>query len=97
MVPAPGKFLKRWCTRVMRSKIESLKTVAKTIRNHHELILNWFRAKRSFSSGIVEGFNTKIKLTIRKSYGLRTFEATQIALYHALGDLPEPEFAHEFY
>lgn len=92
-----GKFLNRWCTRVMRSKIAPLKKVARSIRKHKDLILNWFKAKKAFSSGIVEGFNTKIKLTIRKSYGFRTFKATKIALYHALGDLPEPEFAHEFY
>jgi len=92
-----GKFLDRWCTRVMRSKIEPLKTVAKTIRNHRELILNWFKAKKAFSSGVVEGLNNKIKVTMRKSYGFRTFEATQIAFYHALGKLPEPKPAHRFY
>ena len=92
-----GKFLKHWCTRVMRSKIEPLKKVARSIRKYQDLILNWFRAKKAFSSGIVEGFNTKVKLTIRKSYGFRTFKATRIALYHALGELSEPEFAHEFY
>ncbi|GAH19363.1 unnamed protein product, partial [marine sediment metagenome] len=84
-------------TRVMRSKIEPLKTVAKTIRNHRELILNWFKAKKAFSSGVVEGLNNKIKVTMRKSYGFRTFDATQIALYHALGKLPEPKPAHRFY
>jgi transposase len=92
-----GKFLDRWCTRVMRSKIEPLKTVAKTIRNHRELILNWFKAKKAFSSGVVEGLNNKIKVTMRKSYGFRTFDATEIALYHALGKLPEPKPAHRFY
>ncbi|MCU7882297.1 MAG: transposase, partial [Candidatus Thiodiazotropha sp. (ex Lucinoma aequizonata)] len=30
--------------------------------------LNWFRAKKKFSSGIVEGFNTKAKVTTRKAY-----------------------------
>jgi len=29
-----GKFLDRWCTRVMRSKIEPMKKVAKTMRAH---------------------------------------------------------------
>ncbi|MEN8179104.1 MAG: transposase, partial [Pseudomonadota bacterium] len=28
------KFLDRWCNRVMRSRIEPMKKVAKTIRNH---------------------------------------------------------------
>ncbi len=92
-----GKFLDRWCTRVMRSQIEPLKGVAKTLRNHRELILNWFIAKKAFSSGVVEGLNNKIKVTIRKSYGFRTFDATQIALYHVLGKLPEPKPAHRFY
>ncbi len=92
-----GKFLNRWCTRVMRSKIEPLKKVARTIRNHRELILNWFKAKKAFSSGVVEGLNNKIKVTMRKSYGFRTFKATEIAFYHALGKLPEPEPAHRFY
>lgn len=92
-----GKFLDRWTTRVMRSKLEPMKKAAKTIRRHRELILNYFRAKKQFSSGIVEGLNNKVKLTIRKSYGFRTFKCTEIALYHTLGKLPEPELAHEFY
>ncbi len=91
-----SKFLSRWCTRVMRSRIEPMKKVAKTLRNHQDLILNWFKAKKAFSSGIVEGLNNKIKVTMRKSYGFRTFKCTQIALFHALGKLPEPEQAHRF-
>ena len=92
-----GKYLDRWCTRVMRSKLEPMKKVAKTIRRHKPLILNWFKAKKAFSSGIVEGLNTKIKLTTRKSYGFKTYRCTEIALYHALGKLPEPEMTHRFY
>ena len=92
-----GKFLDQWCTRTMRSKIEPMKTVAKTLRNHRELILNWFKAKGAMSSGIVEGLNNKVKLTTRKSYGFRTFGAIETALYHNLGDLPEPEFTHRFW
>ena len=92
-----GKYLDRWCARVMRSKIEPMKKVAKTVRRHKPLILNWFRAKKAYSSGIVEGLNTKIKLTTRKSYGFRTYRCAEIALYHALGKLPEPEMTHRFY
>ena len=92
-----GKFLDQWCTRVMRSKIEPMKKVAKTLRSHKELILNWFKAKKAFSSGVVEGLNNKVKLTIRKSYGFRTFKCTEIALYHVLGNLPEPKLTHRFY
>jgi transposase len=66
------KFLDTWCTKVMRSRIEPMMKMAKRIRAHKPLILNWFRAKKLFSSGIVEGFNNKAKVTLRKAYGFRT-------------------------
>jgi transposase len=92
-----GKFLDQWCRQTMYSRIEPMKKVARTLRSHRELILNWFKAKKRFSSGIVEGLNNKAKLTMRKSYGFRSPEILEIALYHALGKLPVPELAHEFY
>lgn len=91
-----GKFLDQWCTQVMRSRIEPMKKFARTVRAHRELILNYFRARRQFSSGVVEGLNNKAKVTMRKAYGFRTFRATEIALYHALGNLPEPPGTHTF-
>ena len=90
------KFLDRWCTRVMRSKIEPMKKVAKSLRAHKPLILNWFKAKKAFSSGIVEGLNNKAKVTTRNAYGFRTYHGAEIALYHALGKLPEPPMTHRF-
>ena len=91
-----GKFLDQWCTRANRSKIEPMKKMARTLRSKRDLILNWFRAEGRMSSGIVEGFNNKLKLITRKSYGFRTQNAYEIALYHSLGALPERKFTHEF-
>ena len=93
-----GKFMDKWIKRVMLSKIEPMKREARTIRKHRNLILNYFRAKKAYSSGIVEGLNNKVKLTMRKSYGFRTFKAIEIALYHSLGKLPEPPLiTHRFF
>jgi transposase len=92
-----GKFLDEWCTRVMRSQLEPMKKVARMLRNHRALILNWFTARGALSSGVVEGMNNKVKLTTRKAYGFRTFEAVQLALYHNLAALPEPDFTHKFF
>ena len=91
-----GKFLDRWCTRVMRSRIVPMKKVAKSIRHHKPLILNWFKAKKAFSSGVVEGLNNKAKVTTRNAYGFRTYRGVEVALYHALGNLPTPPMAHRF-
>jgi len=92
-----GKFLDDWCTRVMRTNLEPMKKTARTLRAHRDLILNWFQAGGRLSSGTVEGFNNKAKLTMRKAYGFRSPETAGIALYHTLSDLPEPEFTHEFW
>ena len=91
-----GKFLDEWCTRVMRSRLEPMKRVARSLRTHRSLLLNWFRAKGTISAGIVEGLNNKAKLTMRKSYGFREYETIELALYHQLGNLPQPEFTHRF-
>lgn len=91
-----GKFIDRWTTRVMRSRIEPMKKVAKTLRRHRELILNWFHAKGMVSSGTVEGLNANAKLTMKKARGYRTAKAAKIGLYHALGELPEPNHTHRF-
>jgi len=66
------------------------------LRNHKDLILNWFRIKGRISQGIVEGLNGKVKVTIRISYGFRTFRVMEISLYHALGELPMPDDIHRF-
>lgn len=92
-----GQFMDRWCKRTMRSRTEPMKKVARMLRSHRELLLNWFRAKKSISSGVIEGLNNKLKLNTRKSYGFRTFRATEIMLYHTLGELPEPECTHRFF
>lgn len=92
-----GKFLDRWCTRAMRSKLEPIKKVAKMVRKHKPLILNWFKAKKAFSSGIVEGLNLNVNLATRKAYGFSSLECAEIALYHQLGRLPIPPTTHEFW
>jgi len=92
-----GKFIDRWCTRTMRSKIDPMKKVAKRVRKHRGLILNWFKADGLYSSGIVEGFNNKAKLTMRKAYGFKSFHTIEIGLYHTIGALPEPKTTHRFF
>jgi transposase len=92
-----GKFLDEWCRQTMRSRIEPMKKIARSLRQHRGLILNYFRAGKLISSGAVEGLNNKAKVTMRKSYGFRTYRVLELALYHSLGKLPEPESTHDFF
>jgi hypothetical protein len=91
-----GTELEQWITEAWQSNIEPMKKVAKSLRKHQPLILNWFKAGGILSPGTVEGFNNKAKLTIKKAYGFRSVEYLKIALYHTLGDLPEPPMTHRF-
>ena len=74
-----------------------MKKAARMLGRHRPRRLNWFRANKQFSSGIVEGFNTRAKLTTRKAYGFLTYHAAETALYHALGALPVPKTTHGFF
>jgi transposase len=91
-----GAFLAVWTQRALRSRLEPMKKVVRMLRNHEELLMNWFRAKGEISAGAVEGLNNKIRVVTRRSYGFRTYDAMEIALYHNLGRLPEPELTHRF-
>ncbi len=95
-MPAAGKFLENWVTRTLQTDLEPMQKVARMLRSHKPLIMNWFKAKGRLSCGAVEGLNLKAKLTIRKAYGFKSLKCLQIALYHELGDLPEPLCLHRF-
>jgi len=91
------RFLARWTTMAMRSRLGPFKKFARTLREHRRELLNWFAARGLFAHGATEGFNNKARITTRKAYGFRTYEHAEIALYHALGDLPEPDWlTHRF-
>ena len=89
-------YLEKWCKRAMRSRLEPIKKFVKTIRTHQPLIMNWFKAQKAYSSGIVEGMNRNVNLVTRKAFGFRSYEALKIALFHTMGGLPEPESTHRF-
>jgi hypothetical protein len=57
------------------------------LRQHRELILNYFRAQKLISSGVVEGLDNKAKVTMRKSYDLRTYRVLELVFYHSLRKL----------
>jgi transposase len=79
----------------MRSRFEPMKKIAHSLRQHSSL--NYFPGAKLISSRVVEGLNNKAKVTMRNSYGFRAYRVLELALYHSLGKLPEPESTHEFF
>jgi transposase len=91
------KFLEIWCGRTMKSRLEPMKKIARMLRRYKPEILNYFRARKQISQGYVEGLNNKVKSVIKKSYGFSEFKTIEMALYHSIGNLPEPNFTHRFW
>jgi transposase len=92
-----GKYLDLWVKDAKRSKLEPFQKLARTLLDHRDLLLNWFRAREAFAAGAVEGFNLKARVTTRMAYGFRSHDHAEIALYHRLGNLPEPDWlTHRF-
>lgn len=42
------------------------------------------------------GSTTSSRLVLR-AYGFRSYDSVTTALYHAVGELPEPKFVHQFW
>jgi transposase len=96
-VPHAARFLDDWVWTAIRSRIDPMVQFAFTLLEHRELLLNWFAARGELALGAVEGLNGKARVTTKLAYGFRTYEHAEIALFHRLGKLPEPEWiTHRF-
>ncbi len=68
------RFLARWTRSALLSRIQPLRKFARTVREHLEGILGFFRYWRQ-TSGPIEGMNNKIKLAIHRAYGFHSVSA----------------------
>jgi len=50
----------------------SLKKFVRTLRNHEDLLMNYFKAGKLSTSGIAEVLNLRINLCMRKAYVYRS-------------------------
>lgn len=91
-----GAFLDVWIHQALRSRIAPIQKVARMLRSHEDLLLNYFKAKKQFSNAVTEGLNHKARASLASSYGHRSFKVLEIVLYHRLANLPEPPQTHRF-
>ncbi|MFQ5473298.1 MAG: ISL3 family transposase [Dehalococcoidia bacterium] len=74
------RFLFRWTRSALMSRQRPLRRVAKTLREHADGILAYFRWWGQ-TNAVLEGTNNKIKLLIHKAYGFRSV-AGLMAMIH---------------
>lgn len=87
-------YLTIWFWWATHSRLKPLRDFAWMLRRHEEDLLNYFELR--IDNGAVEGMNNKAKVVSHRSYGFRTAKTYITALYHCLGDLPEPKLVHKF-
>jgi transposase len=92
-----ARFLDDWMWAAVRSRIQPMVKFAYTLLDHRELLLNWFQVRNQVAMGAVEGMNGKARITTKLAYGFRSYDHAEIALFHRLGNLPEPPWlTHKF-
>lgn len=77
--------LKVFISRATHSRIEAFKNVAHKIKRHMEGILNTIGSK--ISNARCEGFNSKIKLLVRKARGFKNLDNLIDLIYLSCGNL----------
>ena len=80
-----AKLLRAWCRRAARSRLASFVRLAGTIRERTDMILN--AIEHGISNGRVEGFNTKVRLIIRRGYGFHSAKAALALVMLAAGPI----------
>jgi len=75
--------LEDWCLAARESKIHEMIQMANMVEKHLEGILGYWDFGHA-NSGSAEGFNTKVRLLMKQSYGLRDFKYLKLKIM----DLP---------
>ena len=78
-------FLKKWYYWATHSRIEPMKEAAKTMKQHWDGILNWFKSK--INNGILEGINSLVQAAKARARGYRTNEYLITMIYLLTGKL----------
>ena len=85
---AAEKFLKRWMTAALRSRIPSLRSFVGTLKNHFENIITFIQ--RPLTNAVAEGINRIIKIVKNRASGFRGLESFADLIFLTVGDVDIP-------
>ncbi len=86
------ELLDRWCTRASRSRLAPFIKCARTMKQRRDMILN--AIEHGIANARNEGFNTKVRLIIRRAYGFHSGDAALALVMLACGPI-NLELPHE--
>jgi transposase len=83
------KFLKRWMTSALRTRIESMRNFVGTLRRHFENIVTFI--DRPLTNAVGEGINRVIRLVKNRASGFRNLESFADLIFLTVGDYDIPD------
>jgi transposase len=78
-------ILNRWYSWAIRSRLEPMKKVARTIKQHRDGILRWFNSK--IANGLIEGINSLVQVAKAKARGYRSLRNLMAIIYLITGKI----------
>jgi transposase len=78
-------LLNRWCSNVLRSKVEPMKELAEMIRSHLEGIVAWVPYRQT--NGFLERINGLFQAAKRKARGYGRFRTIRMVILRIAGKL----------
>jgi len=85
---AAEKFLKRWTTTALRSRIESIRKFVNTIRKYSDKIITFIGSR--LTNATAEGLNRIMKIIKNRASGFRNLNAFIDMIFLVVGDLDIP-------
>jgi len=85
---AAEKFLKRWMTTALKSRLEPIRKFVKTIRKYIDHLLPFIKSR--LTNAVAEGLNRIIKIVKNRASGFRTLEAFTDMIFLTVGDVDIP-------
>ena len=86
---AAKRFLKRWTTAALRSRLDPLRKFVATIRKHTDNIITFIESG-GLTNAVAEGLNRIIRMLKNRASGFRNVDAFIDLIYVMVGDLDIP-------
>lgn len=85
---AAKRFLKRWMTTALKSRLESIRKFVKTLKKHMSRIITFIECR--LTNAVAEGLNRIIKIVKNRASGFRSLQAFTDMIFLSVGDLDIP-------
>jgi len=85
---AAERFIRRWMTSALRSRLEPMRKFVNTLRQHYDGVLAFVGSR--LTNAIAEGLNRIVKIAKNRASGFRTLEAFTDMIFLTVGDVDIP-------